>query len=156
MAYADVENKECLCDWLAAVGDFKLTLEALLAGATSVLQAAKAAYLLLPTDLSDEWDKLQLQAELVYVEAKLDVIAAPLVAISGYLQPWADCDPVATFARDLKDFKDSTFSDIVDRRYEIEQLLSALDDRNNKTKKIDMWIDTLTMINDAIEYCGEV
>lgn len=156
MAYSDIENKDCLCAWIASLGQFKDTLENLLTGAQTILQVMQAYYVMVPTDLSDEWDKITLQAELAYLEAKLDVIGAPLVAVSNYIEPWADCNPVSTLGRDLKEFKDTVFADILDRRYEIEQLLAALDDRTNKSATIDRWIETLETIKEAIEYCGEV
>jgi hypothetical protein len=155
MAYNDLENKDCFCSWLDALGDYKTSLVAFIESAITLLQSVQALYAATNIDLSDEYDKLTLQLELEYLEAKYAALVTPIATVAAYMKQWGDCKPVAKLAKDVKEVRDDLISDIEDRRFEIEQRIDALGRRDRRSERVDRWIDTLETTRDAIEYCGE-
>ena len=155
MAYEDLESKECLCGWLASLGDLKQTLLSFITGVQAILVAVRAYYATLPTDLSDEWEKLLLQADLEWQQQKLSGIMTAFGLIAPYTAAWADCPPVGNFADDIKKFRDEMISGVQDKEYEIQQKLAAYDDHQKKSETINKWIESLDTLQAAIEYCDE-
>jgi hypothetical protein len=154
--FDELKNKECLCLFLDSVGDFKQYLISMLNTIIGLLYTAKALIALIPQDLDDQLKKIELEAELFGIEQSLAVIEAPLRTVSAYFAPWADCPPVAEVSKKVNKFKDDMLKPVEEYRFEIEQLIEALNLEGQKIEEIDRAIELFEAIKEGIELCHEV
>jgi hypothetical protein len=157
---ADLENfsmegQGCVCLFISSLGNFKDILLALIDSVTIILRTVQASIALVPVDLSDQLTKIKLETELELIEMTVGVIEPPLGAASGYFKAWADCDPVASVSKTMDDLRDTVLKDVEERRYEIEQLIEALNLESQKIEKLNQWINQLEDLKDAITACGD-
>lgn len=145
----------CLCSlvtMLSPVGRDQVT--ALITSLVGLLQGLKATILLFAIDIDDNLRRLKYEAELTIMQQALDAVQAPFSMLAGYLKLLSDCSPVASFAQTLKDTRDDLLGDLEERTYELEQLISAIADKQKKIEVIDKRIEMLEEIRDALDACG--
>ena len=70
MAFDDLENKECVCDFINNIGAVKDTFNGFLDSIIAILTAANAAIALWPADVGDQLKRLALEAEIAAIEYK--------------------------------------------------------------------------------------
>jgi hypothetical protein len=156
MGFTDFENHECVCSFINNLGAFKDTFIGMLDTSIGLLRAAQAAAALWPADFGDRLELLELEAELVAVQVAISAVAPPLEFVSNYFRPYADCPPMATAAQTIATVKDTILKPIRDLEDEINQKKDALDLEGSKIQKLQMWIDQLEDLKDAVNYCGTV
>jgi len=154
MAESKLEDSACLCAWVAFIGDFRATLEALIDSSIAIFTALKVTLALAPTNLTDQLKKLRYEAELAVIEQTVAVIEAPLGYVSRYARPYADCDPVSSLIAANNKVREFLVSDVEERRFEVEQFIAAIDRESLKIEELDQLIDLLTEIKSSIELCG--
>jgi len=153
-----IVSKECLCAFVASLGEgLKTEVSLLLSVAISSLRALQAQILLVSNvdALEDQGRKLAAEAALAALEIPVQPVEAILSLVNAYMAPFSDCDPVATAAKIVKYFKDQVFQDVDDWKFKIEQWGEAISERNKKIATINKMIGVLQEIKDAIDLCGE-
>lgn len=153
MSFDKIENKACLCAFIASMGDFASVFESALTSLIGLLQALKVLLSLVPMSLADQIKKAELEAALAVLTQTSGFIKAPLNMVVRYAEPWADCDPVKNLTSVVKNARDTVVKQIDDWEFELEQYKMALNDEGMKIAQIDRWIATLNDIKDAIDGC---
>ena len=148
------EFDECLCSLAELVGRAKSQLTSLLNGLIGLLTALKAQIILCGFSLEDEARKIQYQTELAAIQVGVATVEAPFSWIMGYTRTLSDCDPIATLAATLRNARDTVLSPIKEQQFDIEQMLAALEDKDNELELIERWITMLVEVRDALELCG--
>ena len=154
MSFTDFENQDCACDFIKNLGAFKDTFLGMLDTAIGLLRAAQAAAALWPADFGDQLQRLELEAELMAVQTALSIVAPPLDAVTSYFRPYTDCPPIATAGQTISNIKTSILKPMKDAENDINKLKAALDLEGTKIQKLQMWINQLEDLKDAVNYCG--
>lgn len=138
------------------VGEAKTQLVSFITAMIAALRVIKTQIELYANidNLVDEAKKIGLQAWLEVVEASVAPIEAPFNMVLNYTKALADCDPVNTLANIIKQAKDKTLKPVEDMRYDIEQLIAAIEDQKREIETIERWIDALEKLRDVLEECG--
>ena len=136
------------------MGPFKDTFGALLDSAIIILQTVKGLILLIPQDGSDLLRIKELELEIAVLDAGLSVATAPLGTLQAYAKPWADCPPVATLVTTFNKFVKMLISDIVEKKFEVEQQIDDINIEGDKNAELDRWLGVLEDFKDAITACG--
>jgi len=149
-----VEFNPCLCSLAEMLGESKTLVINLINSLIGLLQTFKVTILLFSIDLEDEIRRLRYELELAAAQKVIDTVQAPFSMLMGYTRLLADCDPVATFAKTLKETRDDVLGDLEERVYEVEQLIAAITSKKKKLDAIDKRIEMLEELRDALEICG--
>jgi len=156
-----VEFNPCVCQLLelmaALTGDVlapKKQLIALIDLLIVQLNVLKALILLFMVDIMDFVKKIWYQARLQLIQEAIDRFEPPFGIVLGYTKLLSDCPPIATFAQQVKKFRDLILSDMYEERDELDQLIMAIEDKKNELESIDRMIDYLTEFRDALDMCG--
>lgn len=155
----EVKNVECLCAFVQALGQgVAATLSTFIGSVIGLLELAKVEILLVSNleNLEDLGRKLASEQALAVLEQGVQPVSAVFAMINAYTAPFADCDPVSSFASVLKAAQDVVLSEFDDLSFEIQQWGAAITDRQNEIERLDRLIDILTQIQSAIDECGDV
>jgi hypothetical protein len=154
MAFEDLENQECLCAWIALLGDGpKQQLALFIDAAKVLLEAAKAAYVLVYASPDEVFRKQLLEATLEIYQSATEPLEAPLEYLVSQTAPLADCPPVASIAAVMKSLRDYLLGEVDEFEYQLEQYTLALDEMQANTDFFDNLIGILEDVLDAIEKC---
>ncbi|MFA5132679.1 MAG: hypothetical protein WC444_05155 [Candidatus Paceibacterota bacterium] len=154
MAFADIENKECLCAWLAGLGEPpKQQLKTLIQVANGLIQTAKAVYILINTDFEDLLKKEALEKLLEVYKLATKPLEMPLNYLSAVTAPAADCPPVAQIAATMYDLKNTLLAPVKDLEEEIEAYISSIEQSQANSEFLDMLSSVLDDISQAINEC---
>jgi hypothetical protein len=154
MAFSDLKEQPCLCSFIQNLGPMKATFESLIDSAITLLTAIKATMALWPVDLGDQLLKLGYDTEIACLEALFAPLEVPFVLIIAKMQPYADCPPVATMAKTVKDVRDAVMKPLDDEKTKVNQLIYALNLENTKSERLDMLIQQLKDVKSALELCN--
>jgi hypothetical protein len=154
MAFSDLEFPDCACAFVDNLGPFKQTFTSLLDSIIAIMTAIKATIALWPADLGDQLKKIALEANLVVIEAAVSNVEAPFKSVNMLMSPYADCPPVATAARTITDVRNLILGPLDEAKEEVQLLIDALNLDQAKLERLDMLINQLNDLKDAIEFCG--
>ena len=133
---AESKLDDCICSFADLLGGAKGQVISLIDTLISLLQALKAT-LLLFINIEDTLRLKVSEISLAAIQEQIKVVEAPFNMILGYTRMLADCDPVASFAKTLKDVRDDILKESLDLQYEIEQYVLGLEDKQNVILLID-------------------
>jgi len=154
MALSDLENQECLCSWVNALGSGpKVQLRAFVAGARVIIEAAKVNWLLVNADYEDIAKKQGLELVLTLYRQATAPIEAPLVYLTSITAPYADCPPVATLSQTMNALKKFVLGPVKDLDREIQDYSDAIEINQATAETLDRLIGFLDDILDAIDIC---
>lgn len=154
MALADYENQECLCAWVRGLGQGpKQQLENFIRAAKVILQTAQAIWLLTNSDLEDIYKKQLAEATLAIYQQATAPIDAALRYLVAQTSPFADCPPVATLAKNVKEIANTVLTPVKELEWEIKQYIEAIDINQSKSVYLSRLISNLDDLLDAINEC---
>lgn len=156
MAFADnsSEGMECFCAFIGSMGaGAKSELKNLITSLEGILDVIKASLLIAGTDYEDELRKVLYQAELAAWEQIVEPITTPLSVMESFTKPYADCDPVAHLSTAFTKAKDLALSDIEERKYEVQQYIAALEEKNKLADTVDRISQTFDDFVQAFDEC---
>ena len=150
-----IENTECLCVFVASLGDFLEPLKGLLTTVEATLVTIKTLLALIPTNLADLLEKELLEVQLTLIEAVLAPVEAPITSLNRYTRAFADCPPVAHLS-DLVDVikKYSGVAFLEELKYEIDQKIDGIERESLKVEQIDDLIRSIQDFKEALDACG--
>lgn len=155
MAFSDFKDKECLCAFVATLGDFSQVLYGLIDNVTSLLGVMRSFLLIIPSSSVEELEKKLLELELFAIQTALNTIEAPLMIITAYAKPYADCPPVANLSKTIIDFKDEVLSSIYDFQFEVQQKVDSIKEGGYTIATFESWLTLLTDAKEALDQCKE-
>jgi hypothetical protein len=154
MALADYQNQECLCAWVRGLGiGPKQQLQNFITAAKVILQTAQAVWLLTNSDIEDIYKKELAEATLAIYQQATAPIEAALKYLVAQTSPWADCPPVATLAKNVKEVANSVLTPVRELEWEIQQYIEAIEINQSKSVYLNRLISNLDDISDAINEC---
>lgn len=148
---------DCVCELIELFGGTKTEIVSLITTTIALLQALEIQIKLYSNfnGLVDEAKKAGLQVSLGIIEASVATIEAPFNALLSRSKLLSDCDPVNTFSAIIKNTEDKILQPVEDMRYDVEQLIAAIEDQKSEVETIERWIKSLEKLRDALELCGE-
>jgi hypothetical protein len=154
MALEDIKDTECLCSWVSGLAaPVKAQLTTLFTSLKTVLQTAQIVYELVNKNWLDTLKKEGLEAALAIYQQAVSPIQAPLMLLTKYTSPFADCAPVAEIATVGKKIKSFVLQPIEDFGDKIQDLIDAIDEVNRKSDEIDRWLGIISDLEDAMNRC---
>jgi len=154
MALADYENQECLCAWFRGLGSGpKQQLQNFITAAKVILQSAQAIWILTNSDFEDIYKKELAEATLAIYQQATAPIEVALKYLVAQTSPWADCPPVATLAKNVKEIASNALKPVRELEWEIQQYIEAIDINQSKSVYLTRLISNLDDILDAINEC---
>lgn len=154
MALADYENQACLCTWIQRLGDGpKQQLQNFILAAKVILQTAQAIWLLTNSDVEDIFNKELAEATLALYQRATAPIEVAMKYLVAQTSPFADCPPVATLAKNVKEIANTVLQPVHDLEWEIQQYIESIDINQSKNAYINRLIANLNDISDAINEC---
>ena len=144
----------CMCQLADLLGGAKTQVVGLIDALIAYVQAFKELTALINTDLEDLARKQAAELSLATVAQVIGIVEAPFSTVLSYTRLLADCDPIASFSKIIKDVKDTVLGDVYAAEYELEQLLASLEAKQREQTKLDRWIEQLQEFRDALEACG--
>jgi hypothetical protein len=156
MAFEDFDEKQCVCDFLDALGDVKAAFVSMVDSAITVLTLAKVAIALWPEDPADRLRVLGLQAELQVLETIVAPISTPFVILQAYFNQYGDCPGIASIGTTLTDVRDIILGPFEEQEAEINAIIESLNVEGTKIERLEDLIGQLQSVKDAIELCGQI
>jgi len=156
MGFEDFEQKQCVCDFLNALGDVKTALTSLIDGVITILNLAKATIALWPADPADRLQLLELQTELQVLETAVAPITQPFNMIQPYLNLFGDCPGIASVAKTLTDVRNMILEPVEEYEAEVNAMIESLNLETLKIERLNNLIDQLQSVRDAIDLCGQI
>lgn len=148
------ELADCFCTLAELLGNAKSQATAAMDALIALLTTMKAYLALVNWDLEDNLRKIAGELALAVLQEAEDTVAEPFAVVIAATSILADCPPVNTLTKILKDVRDLVLGEFDSLEYEISQFANALEAKRLQLEQIDRWITTLTQARDKLDECG--
>jgi len=152
MALEDYDD--CLCSWVGTVGaPVAKQLKAFVESVKAIVEVTIAFEALLRNDYEDRLAAKGLELSLELAKTLVEPVQQPLKYLDNLTRPYADCSPVGTFSKAIRDLDSFVLERVEEAEFEIQNFILALEKNSQQQSRLTAILEVLEGIIEALEYC---